>query len=146
MKFPQHKVTAAAQVVHNNYSDVDVFEAEIGELVWAEGTVRAMIDKLGDSDEVIDLRKRNSEVRHFGLEQGRALSNLWEALVGSEQPETASPMEIADRIIRAIEGEVQQIEVTDEMVNQVALGAFGPSVVYDREGLRRALAHALQTR
>ncbi|QAU07353.1 hypothetical protein SEA_ALLEB_18 [Microbacterium phage Alleb] len=146
MKFPHHRITAAARVVHNNYSDVDVFEAEIGELIWAEGTVRAMIEKLGDSDEMIDLRRRNSEVRRFGLEQGRALSRLWEALVGSEQPETASPTELADRIVLAVQDEARQIEITDDMVNSVALGAFGPAVVYDREGLRRALADALQTR
>lgn len=146
MKFSSPKITAAAQVVHNSYSEVDVFEATTGDLEWAEGTVRAMIDKLGDSDEVADLRRRNSEIRSFGLEQGRALSKIWGKLVGVEQPEVADPMAIADRIILAVQDEVQQIEITDDMVTRIALGAFGPSVVCDREGLRRALADALQTR
>lgn len=36
MKYPASKITAAAHVVHNNYSEVDMFEASTGELAWAE--------------------------------------------------------------------------------------------------------------
>lgn len=147
MKYPASKITAAAHVVHNNYSEVPMHEADVGELVWAEGTVRAMIEKLGDPDELVDTRKRNTELRRLNLEAGESLHRIWERVVGSEKPQSSITVGMADRILSSLEDAPRPaIEITDELVNNVALAAFGPSVVYDRERFRSALADALQTR
>lgn len=147
MKFPQHRISAAAQAVHNNYSDVDVFEAEIGELVWAEGTVRAVIDQLGDSDDLIELRGRNAELRRLNLEAGESLNRIWSRVVGSEQPESSITVGIADRIIAKLdETPSEGVEITDAMVEAFIASAFAPSVVVSRDSVRIGLANALQTR
>lgn len=147
MRYPASRITAAAHVVHNNYSEVDMFEAEVGELAWAEGTVRAAIERLGDSDELVDIRKRNTELRSLNLSYGKSLTRIWSKIVGPEQPEVSAIGSLTDMILSKLEERPgPRVEVTDSMVNEIALAAFGPSVVYDRDRLREALVHALQTR
>lgn len=150
MKYSSSKVTAAAHVVHNNYSEVDMFDASTGELAWAEGTVRAAIERLGDSDELVDTRKRNTELRIQNLELSKGLSLAWVAAGGSSAEGFGiTPQQVSWRVQDAIaeaKMPVDEIVVTDSMVNALALEFWGASVVYDREKLRQALAFALQTR
>lgn len=150
MKFPQHRITAAAHVVHNNYSDVDVFEAEIGELVWAEGTVRAAIERLGNSEEYDALIERHDALRAHALSLGRALTLAWEAAGGDAQNGFgARPQDVPEAVRAAIEAArapQSEIEITDSLVEAVGNGIFPPNVVYDRERVRAVLANALQTR
>lgn len=145
MKYSSSKVTAAAHVVHNNYSEVDMFDASAGELAWAEATVR-----LGDSDELVDARKRNTELRIQNLELSKGLSMAWMAAGGSAvEGFGTTPQQVSWRVQDAIaeaKAPVDEIVVTDDMVNALALEFWGASVVYDREKLRQALALALQTR
>lgn len=150
MSYSPDRITAAAQVVHNNYSETAYEDVTPDQEVWAEGTVRAVIDKLGDSQEHEYLIERHEEARAQNLGLQEALTRVWQA-AGRDGAEGfgADPTVVHQAVVDAIEvarAPRDEIEITDEMINEIGLGFFGPAVVYDREKLRQALANALQTR
>lgn len=150
MTYPHSAITAAAHVIHNNYSDVDMFEATTGELAWAEGTARAVAEKLGESEEHQATKQVLMAFRAHNLALGDALTRVWEA--AGRSPVSGfgiDPSEVPQAVIEAIQAARaprEEIEITDTMVNNLALAIYGPSVVYDRTLIRSALANALQTR
>ncbi|WNM66155.1 hypothetical protein SEA_DEJAVU_23 [Microbacterium Phage DejaVu] len=109
---------------------------------------------VGDFEEAIeqyrlDLSRRDANIRTiraWNLESGAAMARVWERVLGSEQPDTAVQSEIAERIIRRLDEERTEVEVTDAMVEALGARIFDPSVVWDREKVRSGLANALQTR
>lgn len=150
MSYSPDRITAAAHAVHNNYSETPWENADYGDRTWAEGTVRAVIEKLGDSQEHEYLIERHEEVRAQNLALQEALTKIW-AAAGRNSAEGfgTDPTVVHQAVLDAIEAARtprEEIEVTDEMINEIGLGFFGPAVVYDREKLRQALANALQTR
>ncbi|QIG58567.1 hypothetical protein SEA_HUBBS_22 [Microbacterium phage Hubbs] len=97
----------------------------------------------------LDLSRRDANIgtiRAWNLESGAAMAKVWERVLGSEQPDTAVQSEIADRIIRRLDEERTEVEVTDAMVEALGARIFDPSVVWDRGKIRNGLAEALQTR
>lgn len=143
MSYPVENFTAAAKRLHNNYSETAWEDSDYGEQSWAAGTLRGIIADLGPSEEFTAAR-----VAALGL--GVHLTKAWEAAGGDPAEGFGTqPQLVASAVTEAIEkarGPREEIEITDAMVNSVALDFFGPSVVYDREKLRAALANALQTR
>ncbi|QDH92173.1 hypothetical protein SEA_PHILLYPHILLY_22 [Microbacterium phage PhillyPhilly] len=109
---------------------------------------------VGDFEEAIDqyrldLSRRDANIRTiraWNLESGAAMAKVWERVLGSEQPDTAIQSEIAERIIRRLDEERTEVEVTDAMVEALGARIFDPSVVWDRGKIRNGLAEALQTR
>lgn len=146
MNYPHSKIAAAAQVVHNNYSEVDMFDATTGDLDWAEATVRAAIERLGEPDEMAAVRRRNTELRKAGLANSEVLSRIWRTMFFGRQPETSDHNEMADAIVEGLQSKLPPPEVTDQMVEDFISVAFLPSVVIDRVAVRAGLAYALQTR
>ncbi|QDH48029.1 hypothetical protein LUPINE_21 [Microbacterium phage Lupine] len=97
----------------------------------------------------LDLSRRDANIRTiraWNLESGAAMAKVWERVLGSEQPDTAIQSEIAERIIRRLDEERTEVEVTDAMVEALGARIFDPSVVWDRGKIRNGLAEALQTR
>jgi len=156
---------AAAQLVHTNYSEKPWDDrTSFAERIWARGTLRAALHKLGFLGEVEDaeqaridaINDKNRAVdmmngfRAISLGLSDTLQRVWEvaggdAKVGYGVDAPAVVVRVREAL-EAASGPPKEIEVTDTMVNDLALAAFGPSVVYDRERLRTALANALQTR
>lgn len=154
---------AAAQLVHTNYSEKpwNGREAYV-DRIWARGTLKAALAKLGpeltmieaelaaeqatESNTTTQLAGRLIRIRSLALQE--ALTQIWSDLGHGdsygENPEVV-PLAVATKLAELKAG-TPEVEVTDSMVNSVALDFFGPSVVYDREKLRAALANALQTR
>ncbi|QDK03264.1 hypothetical protein SEA_ROMAN_22 [Microbacterium phage Roman] len=96
-----------------------------------------------------DLSRRDANIRTiraWNLESGAAMAKVWERVLGPEQPDTAVQSEIAERIIRRLDEERTEVEVTDAMVEALGARIFDPSVVWDRGKIRNGLAEALQTR
>ena len=139
MRYSPSQITAAAHVVHNNYSEVELVNAPTGEMVWAEGTVRAMIDRLGMPQDHADLRV-------FSLAQGAALASIWSRVTGWRETVSSDPNEIAEAIIQKLDSQTEQIEVTDAQVEALGNAIYGPAVVWDREKIRNGLVLALQSR
>lgn len=150
MTYSAEKITAAARLVHNNYSEIDYDDADSTSKIWARGTVRAVFESLGDSQEHEYLIERHEASRAQSLALQEALTKVWQA-AGRDGTEgfATDPSTVHQAVLDAIEAARaprDEIEITDSMVNEVALSLFGPAVVYDREKLRQALANALQTR
>lgn len=145
-KYPAKNFTAAAKRLHNNYSDKPWEETDYADQTWASGTLRGIIEDLGASEGVTLAEERIDSLRQSNLGQGEALNRIWRAMYGNRQPEQSNYNVIADGIIQGLEDKMPPPEITDSLVNEIALAAFGPSVVYDRERMRAALAQALQTR
>lgn len=163
--YDEHAFEEAAQLVHTNYSEKPWnARGSMGERIWARGTLRAALHKLGFLGEVEDaeqaridaINAKNDAVdlmnrfRASSLSLGDTLTRIWEATGGDPQAGYGtSPQAVLNQVqIALAEAAVppEQREITDTTVNDIALAAFGPSVVYDREKLRAALADALQAR
>lgn len=144
--YPEGNFKAAAQRLHNNYSETPWENADYSDRTWAHGTLRGIIEDLGPAVGASEAEERIDSLRQSNIGQSEALSRIWHTLFGNSQPEQSNYGYMTDLIIARIQDEAPQVQVTDEMIHEVGLGLFGPAVVYDREKLRLALANALQTR
>lgn len=85
-------------------------------------------------------------LRAANIDHGAALSMVWRRVMGSEQPETASPVSMATQIVQRLDDATDDIEVTDLMVESMGNQIYGAAVVWDREKVRAGLTSALQAR
>lgn len=147
MTHSQRRITVAARLIHNAYSETDWAEASIDDAVYAESVTKRASEALGGTTEDAEIIRGH---RKISLAHNAALAKTW-ALVAplgdtsyGIDPEVV-PHAVAG-YIEALKADQPVIEVTDDMVNALALDLYGPAVVYDREKVRAALANALQTR
>lgn len=150
MSYSADRITAAARVVHNNYSETAYEDVTPDQEVWAEGTIRAVIDKLGDSQEHEYLIERHEASRAQNLALQEALTKVWQAAGRNDAEGFGTD---ASLVYQAVADAIEsarvprdEIEVTDAMVESLGAQVFDPSVVWDREKVRLGLANALQTR
>lgn len=144
--YPAANFTAAAKHLHSNYSETAWEDADHSELSWAAGTLSGVIEALGPAIGASEAEERIDSLRASNLSYGEHMARIWRTVFGNAQPLTSNHADIASTIIEGIQDASPEIEITDTMVNDVAMGFFGPSVVYDREKMRSALAYALRTR
>lgn len=156
MSYSPEKITAAARIVHNNYSETDYDDADSTSKIWARGTVRAVFDTLGDSQEhehlieqLEEANRHKLELRAMALEFGEQLTRIWQAAGRNDTEGFGTDAGLVYRaVVDAIEAARvprDQVEVTDAMVESLGAQVFDPSVVWDREKVRLGLANALQT-
>lgn len=156
---------AASQLVHTNYSERPwEGRAAYAERIWARGTLKAAIAKLGLEDTLEDAEKARVDaaealadarttmaaLRHLNLGLSETLTTIWRVAGGDENAGYGvDTPAVVDRVRTAIQNAAQaapKIEITDDAVNHMAMWFWGPSAMYDREALRAELAKALQTR
>lgn len=144
--YPVEKFKEAVQVAHRKSSDYNWDESSDEDKLRSRMLVYDIVDTLGPPVGAVEAEERIDSLRQSNLGQGEALNRIWRTMYGNRQPSHSNHDVIADGIIQGLQDKMPPPEITDQLVNEIALAAFGPSVVYDREGLRRALAQALQTR
>lgn len=144
--YPADNFAAAFEIVHKNLSGFEFEDASEEASTATRAILHEIIHALGAPVGAAVAEERIMSLRESNLGHGEALNRIWRTMYGNRQPSHSNYDMIADDIIHGLESKMPPPDVTDAMVNEVALGAFGPSVVYDRERLRSALAKALQTR
>lgn len=153
---------AASQLVHTSYSEKPWGSREaFGERIWARGTLKAAIARLGledtledaetaraDAAEALaDARTTMSALRHINLGLSETLTAVWKVAGGdAEAGYGVDTPAVVDRVRTAIQQATPKIEITDAVVESVGTWFWGTEAHWSREALRTALANALQTR
>lgn len=150
MSYDESAFEGAAAVIHGNYSETGWESAEFSERMWARGTLRAALDKLGPDPELAEKETLNTALRAATSKLSETLTRVWRIVTpGGSTSFGVEPDSVVPEVEAALErakAPIEDVEITDGMLNTLALDYWGPAVVYDREKLRSALANALQTR
>lgn len=84
------------------------------------------------------------------LSQAAALTDVWIAVdregTGTYGVDPSIVAPAVRKALREARDPITPDDITDRMVNELALAIYGPAVVYDRERIRNGLAAALDAR
>lgn len=147
MTHSQRRITAAARLIHNAYSETDWAEASIDDAVFAESVAKRASEALGGTTEDAEIIRGH---RKISLANNAALAKTWALVTPIGDTSYGIDPDVVPHAvagyIEALKAEQPVIEVTEAMIDAAAATLYPPNVVFDREKVRAALANALQTR
>lgn len=129
---------------------VNYQEPVTGDLYPALGweDVAVLLDIQDDSTDRLRELLRGSRAERLAL--AAALTDVWISVdrdgTGTYGVDPSIVAPAVRKALREARDPITPDDITDRMVNELALTIYGPSVVYDRERIRNGLAAALDAR